>query len=127
MAKLGRPFDQARMLARLEKAKASKKKTRPPHPNAGNFGTKEPFTPSEILFEIQMQLRGYIEVDLVLRTTDPFKRERHLVGEPTRIRGLEPGEIMKLRRDLQAWLIHWRAQLALERKDGAVESRMQIA
>jgi len=93
-----------------------------------NSGRKplDTFTPSEILFEIQLQKRGFIEIDLAMRTPDPFKYERHVIGEPTRIRGLEPGEIMKLRRDLQAFLIWWRGDLARERSDASIESRMEI-
>lgn len=87
---------------------------------------RDPFTPSEMLFEIQMQMRGFIEIDIAMRTTDPFKYERHLIGEPTRIRGLEAGEIMKLRRDIQAFLIRWRTQLAIERRDVKIEGRMEI-
>ena len=84
------------------------------------------FTPSEILFEIQLQKRGFIEIDVAVRTKDPFKYERHTIGEPTRIIGLEPGEIMKLRRDLQAFLVWWRGDLARERNDAAIEQRMEI-
>lgn len=87
---------------------------------------KGSFTPAELLFEMQLQSRGFIEIDIAMRTTDPFRYGRPIIGEPTTIRGLEPGEIMKLRRDLQGWLIHWRAQLAIEREDAAVLERMKI-
>ncbi len=84
------------------------------------------FTPAEILFEVQLQARGYIEIDIALRTMDPFKYERHVIGPVTRIKGLEPGEIMKLRRDLQGFLVWWRGELARERQDTEVTKRMEI-
>jgi hypothetical protein len=88
--------------------------------------TRRVFTPAEILFEIQYEARGYIEVDIAMRLSDPFSYNQHLIGAPTKIRGLEPGEIVKLQRDIQAWLLKWRADLALERKDEKVVERMQI-
>jgi len=84
-------------------------------------------TPSEILFEMQLQSRGTIEIDIAIRTLDPFRYERKPIGEPTRIIGLEPGEIMKLRRDIEGFLIWWRGELAIERGTAAgVLERMKI-
>lgn len=88
---------------------------------------RKPFTPTEILFEIQLQARGWIEIDIPIRTVDPFRYERAFIGEPISIRGLEPGEIMKFRRDLQAWILHWRAMLALEREDAELVNRVKVS
>jgi hypothetical protein len=66
-------------------------------------------------------------VDIALRTTDPFEYKKHVIGIPTRIKGLEPGEIMKLRRDVQAFLVWWRGELARERADASIEERVEIA
>jgi len=103
-----------------------KKRTHPRVGKEGGRTSTQPFTPSEILFEIQRQARGIIEIDIAMRTVDPFKYDRHLVGKPTRILGLDPGEIMKLRSGLQGGLVDWRAMLSLERQDKGIESRMQI-
>lgn len=84
------------------------------------------FTPAEILLEIQIQSKGYTEIDVVIKTPDPFNNRYHTIGVPTKVRGLEAGEIMKLRRDLEAWLIRWRTELALERKDEKVKERVKI-
>jgi hypothetical protein len=85
-----------------------------------------PWTPSEILFELQMKVRGYIEVDVALRTPEPYDVNRHIVGRPVRIKGLEPGEIMKLKRDIEGFLIWWRGELARERADAELLKRVDI-
>lgn len=95
------------------------------HPGEGRQATG-PRTPSEILFELQLQARGFIEIDIVIRTKEPLKYEKRIVGTPTIIRGLEPGEIMKLRRDLEGFLLWWRGELARERDDEAIGERMEI-
>ncbi len=74
-------------------------------------------TPSEILFEIQRKARGFIEIDIALRTTDPFKYDRKVLGNPIRIRGLDPGEIWKLKSDLEGLIIKWRSWLIEDRRE----------